>query len=175
MDKIFSAIETINRTLGQAAAWCALVMLLAQAFSVVARYIFSYGIISVQEAAIYGHALIFLAGSALVLQANEHVRVDIFYGKMSPGLRRWVDLIALLLFVVPVAVTIFWVSLPYVLRAWSTLEGSRQAGGIPAIFLLKTAILVFAVSVGLQAIATALRLLRRQAVPGWTSDPADGA
>jgi TRAP-type mannitol/chloroaromatic compound transport system permease small subunit len=174
MDKALTAIDQANRWLGRVAAWCALVMMLAQAFSVVARYVFSYGVISVQEAAVYGHALIFLAGSALVLQTNEHVRVDIFYGRLSVRFRRWLDLAALLLFVVPVAVTIFWVSLPYVTRAWSVFEGSRQAGGIPAIFLLKTAILVFAVSVGLQALATALRLLRRQPPAGWDGEPADG-
>ncbi len=170
MRKTIAVIETCNRLLGRAAGWCALVMMLAQAFSVIARYVFSYGIISVQEAAIYGHALIFLAGSAFVLQVNEHIRVDVFYARYRTGVRRWVDLIALVVFVLPVAVVIFWVSFPYVARAWSVLEGSRQAGGIPAVFLLKSAILVFAVSVALQAIATAARLIDRTSTPDWDAE-----
>ncbi|MEL7466881.1 MAG: TRAP transporter small permease subunit [Pseudomonadota bacterium] len=174
MDSIIDLIERCNRVLGRAAASCALVMMLAQAFSVIARYVFSYGVISVQEAAIYGHALIFLAGSAFVLQVNEHVRVDVFYARYRSEIRRRVDLIALLVFVLPVAATILWVSYPYVARAWSVLEGSRQAGGIPAVFLLKTAIIIFAVSVGLQAIATATRLFARKSTPAWDTDDVGG-
>ncbi|MEM7685717.1 MAG: C4-dicarboxylate ABC transporter permease, partial [Pseudomonadota bacterium] len=72
------------------------------------------------------------------------------------------------------AATILWVSYPYVARAWSVLEGSRQAGGIPAVFLLKTAIVIFAVSVGLQAIATAARLFARKSTPAWDADDLGG-
>lgn len=157
---MIGAIERLNRALGRVAAYCALAMMLAQIFSVVARYVFSFGIISVQELVIYGHALIFLLGAAFVLQENGHVRVDVFYGMLSARSRRIIDLIGLLLFVLPVAVLVLWYSWPYVMRSWSTFEGSRQAGGLPAIFLLKSAILLFALSLALQAIVTALRLIR---------------
>lgn len=156
---MLQAIEWVNRLLGRVAAYCALGMMLAQIFSVVARYVFSFGIISVQEMVIYGHSLIFLLGAAFVLQENGHVRVDVFYGVMSDNTRRIVDLIGLLFFVLPVALLVLWYSWPYVARSWATLEGSRQAGGLPAIFLLKSAILLFAVSIASQAIVTSLRLM----------------
>ncbi|MEM1344171.1 MAG: TRAP transporter small permease subunit [Pseudomonadota bacterium] len=172
MERVIGAVEALNRGLGRGVAWAALAMMLAQAFSVVARYVFSDGVIAVQEAVVYGHALLFLGGSAYVLQLNQHVRVDVFYAAYRPGLKRLVDLVALVVFVVPVVVVILWVSLPYIARAWESLEGSRQAGGIPGVFLLKTAIAVFAVSVALQALATALRLIRGQPAPGWNAPPA---
>lgn len=156
---MIAAVERMNLILARIAAYCAVVMLLAQVFSVIARYVFSYGLISVQESVIYGHATLFLLGAAFVLRMNEHVRVDIFYAMLRPRARRIVDLVGLLGFVVPVAVLILWVGTPYVLRSWATLEGSRQSGGIPAIFLLKTAIVVFGVSVAAQAIATAAKLI----------------
>ncbi len=161
------SIDRFNSILGKAAGWCALIMMLAQAFSVVARYVFSYGLVSIQESVVYGHALIFLFGSAFILQQNQHVRVDIFYAAFTRRTRRIVDLISLLLFVVPVVGVIIWTSVPYVIRSWSVLESSAQAGGIPAVFLLKSAILVFAVSVGLQAIAISLRLIFRLPDPHW--------
>ena len=157
---VLQAIERVNRGLGRVAAYCAIVMMLAQVFSVVARYVFSFGIISVQETVIYGHALIFLLGAALVLQENGHVRVDVFYEGLSERTRRFVDLAALLFFVLPVACVVLWYSWPYVARSWSTLEGSRQSGGLPAVFLLKSAILVFAVSLILQVIATTARITK---------------
>lgn len=164
MSAAIELIEKMNRGLGKIASWCALVMMLAQIFSVIARYVFNYGIISVQESVIYGHALMFLLGSAYLLQTNGHVRVDIFYnGVFSDRTRRIIDLIGLVFFVLPVVAAILWVGLPYVVRSWATLEGSRQSGGIPGIFLLKSAILVFAVSVGAQAVVIALKL--------WTGTP----
>ncbi|MEO0959309.1 MAG: TRAP transporter small permease subunit [Pseudomonadota bacterium] len=170
MRGVIAGIEALNRGLARGVAWAALAMMLAQAFSVIARYVFSDGLIAVQEAVVYGHALLFLVGAAFVLQLNEHVRVDVFYAAYGRRTRRIVDLLALLVFTLPVVAVVLWVSVPYVVRAWATLEGSRQAGGIPAIFLLKTAILVFAVSVGLQALATALRLIRCERVAHWDED-----
>ena len=153
--------------LARAAAYCALLMMMAQVFSVIARYVFSYGLISIQESVIYGHSVMFLLGAAFVLRMNEHVRVDIFYDMFSPRVRHAVDLIGLVFFVVPVSVLILWVATPYVLRSWETLEGSRQAGGIPAIFLLKTAILIFAVSVMGQALALAAKLIGGHDDEAW--------
>lgn len=174
MLKLIETIEAANRMLGRTAAWCAIAMMLCQVFSVVARYVFSYGIISVQEAVVYGHAFLFLMGSGLLLQTNEHVRVDIFYSRFSPTTRRWIDVVALSCFVLPVALVILWVGLPYAARSWATLEGSRQAGGIPAVFILKSAIVVFAVTVALQAIATLLRLVFRLPDAHWQDRPEAG-
>ncbi|KAJ56310.1 hypothetical protein ACMU_05020 [Actibacterium mucosum KCTC 23349] len=155
---VIRTIEQVNRVLGRIAAYCALVMMLAQVFSVVARYVFSYGIISVQETVVYGHALIFLLGSAFVLQENAHVRVDVFYGAVKARTRRMIDIVGLAFFALPVALLILWYAYPYVARSWSTLEGSRQAGGLPAVYLLKSAILIFAASIALQVIATLARI-----------------
>lgn len=167
-------VDRFNRALGTVAGWCALVMMLAQVFSVVARYAFGYGIISVQESVIYGHAIMFLFGAAYVLRENGHVRVDVFYGAMSDRARRIIDLVGLLFFVLPVVLAIFWLALPYVARAWSTLEGSRQSGGLPFVYLLKTAILVFAASVALQAVAIVIRIVTGRTEASWQGPIAHG-
>lgn len=165
---VLETIERVNRGLGRIAAYCAILMMLAQVFSVVARYVFSFGIIAVQETVIYGHALIFLLGAAFVLQENAHVRVDVFYAAMSERARRIINLIGLLFFVLPVAGVVLWYSWPYVARSWSSFEGSRQSGGLPAIFLLKSAILVFGASLILQVIATVGRISKGET---WGQDP----
>ncbi|MEO1160042.1 MAG: TRAP transporter small permease subunit, partial [Pseudomonadota bacterium] len=140
-----------------------------QMISVLLRYVFSYGLITFQEAVVYCHAILFMLGAAFVLQLNEHVRVDVIYASLGRAARRRIDIIALVFFVLPVAAVIGWFGFPYVTRSWATLEGSRQSGGIPAIFLLKTTIVVFAISVGLQAICTAARLISNDTVSRWQS------
>jgi TRAP-type mannitol/chloroaromatic compound transport system permease small subunit len=164
---MISAIEKTNQALARVAAYCALLMMMAQVFSVIARYVFSYGLISVQESVIYGHSIMFLLGAAFVLRMNEHVRVDIFYDMFPPRTRHIVDLIGLVFFVLPVAGLILWVATPYVMRSWASLEGSRQAGGLPMIFLLKTAMLVFGVSVLAQAIALIAKIILTQQDEPW--------
>lgn len=173
MRKLLSAVDASSRVLAAIAGSCALLMMFCQVFSVVARYVFSYGIISVQEAVIYGHSTLFLFGSAYLLQINAHVRVDIFYGMMSPALRKRVNMSAMLLFVLPVCSVIAWTSWTYVSRAWGTLEGSPQSGGIPAIFLLKTGILVFSISIILQALAISIRLFNGEADELWIDHAED--
>ncbi len=173
MKAIINRIETASKALGQAAAWCALAMMLFQMVSVLVRYVFSYGLITFQEAVIYCHATLFMLGAAYVLQLNEHVRVDVIYANLSAAMRRRIDIVGLVFFVLPVAAVIGWFGFPYVARSWATLEGSRQAGGIPAIFILKSTIVVFAVSVGLQAICTAVRLINNDVVDCWRSSGSD--
>lgn len=167
MKKFVGFVESCTRLLGKGAAWCALAMMLFQMIAVLMRYIFNYGLITFQEAVVYCHAILFLFGAAYVLQINQHVRVDIFYDIYSEKNRKRLDVIGLLFFVLPVAAVITWYAWPYVVRSWNTLEGSRQAGGIPAIFLLKTAIVVFSISLAMQVFATVIKLVTGMDAPSW--------
>ena len=55
-----------------------------------------------------------------------------------PRGRAWVDLLGTLLLLLPVCVFIAWMGWDYVLESWDVTEGSREAGGIPGVYLLKT-------------------------------------
>ena len=63
-----------------------------------------------------------------------------------------------------------WLSLPYVTRSWAILERSREASGLPLVFLLKTLIPLFALLLGLQGLAQAARAWLTLA-GGAPSDP----
>ncbi len=165
--KLLDSVDRLIAGLGNAVSWACLAMVLLQAAAVMLRYVFSIGLIAVQEAVVYCHALIFLLASASILQSNGHVRVDIIYGMIGDRARRIVDVVGLAAFVLPMTITILVTAWPYVMRAWDSLEGSRQAGGLPAIYLLKTAILVFAVTVAIQAVAIILRLCLKLPDQHW--------
>ncbi len=167
MTALIATIDAFNRVMGRLVAWCALAMLLFQAAAVVLRYVFSYGLIAFQEAVVYCHAALFLLGAAYILQLNDHIRVDVIYDRLGMRARRLIDVIALALFVLPVAAVIAWTGFPYVLRAWASLEGARQPGGLPAVFLLKSCILVFAVSLALQGLAILLRVVAGAPLESW--------
>lgn len=150
--------DAINERLGQAISWLALFMVLVQFAVVLMRYVFGIGWIWAQESIIYMHALVFMAAAGYTLVHDGHVRVDIFYGGMSDRGKAIVDLIGGLLLLLPMCILIAWASLSFVTRAWGIMEGSPEGdNGIPAVFLLKTVILVFCFLVGLQGLAMMAR------------------
>ena len=132
-------------------------MVLVTFLVVLLRYAFDLGWIAMQESVTYMHAALFMLGAAYTLQRNGHVRVDIFYQKLSRRGRAWVDLSGTLLLLVPVCVFVVLTGWDYVFESWELMEGSREAGGIPAVYLLKTLILAMPALVLIQGAAWILR------------------
>ena len=157
MEKIIATIDACNARIGKTASWLALLMVLVQFAIVVLRYVFGWNYIALQESVIYMHALLFMLGAAWALANDQHVRVDVFYRKASQRTQAWVNLVGSFLLLIPVCLAIWYYSWPYVADSWSILESSREGSGIPAVFVLKTAILLFCAQVALQGLALGLR------------------
>ena len=159
-DSILSFVKILEAVCiwtGRAVSWLSLFMVLVTFLVVLLRYAFDLGWIAMQESVTYMHATLFMLGAAYTLQRNGHVRVDIFYQKLSRRGRAWVDLIGTCLLLVPVCVFIAWAGWEYVFESWELLEGSREAGGIPAVYLLKSLILAMPALLLIQGIAWILR------------------
>jgi TRAP-type mannitol/chloroaromatic compound transport system permease small subunit len=112
-----------------------------------------------QESLVYLFGLQFTAMSGATLLADGHVRVDIFYRPAGPRLRAAVDLVGAVVLLLPLCAVVAWSAFPYVASSWAILEGSRESAGIPAVFVLKTGILVFAAVTGLQGVSLAIRAI----------------
>lgn len=150
-------IDRIVAVIGRAAAWCSLYVVVAEFAVVVMRYAFGVGSIKLQELVLYAHAALFLLAAAWTLQVGGHVRVDIFYADAGPRARAMIDLIGALVFLLPFAAAVAALSIPYVERSWVILERSSELSGLPFVYLLKTLIPLFAILIGLQGIAQAIR------------------
>jgi TRAP-type mannitol/chloroaromatic compound transport system permease small subunit len=150
-------IDRINGAIGRAVAWGALFVVLVQFLVVVLRYLFGIGSIWLTESIVYGNAAMVMLAAAWTLRDGGHVRVDVFYAAASPRRQAMIDLAGALLLLLPFMLVLAWLSLPYVARSWSIVEGSRETSGIPAVFLLKTLIPTFALLMALQGVAQAIR------------------
>jgi TRAP-type mannitol/chloroaromatic compound transport system permease small subunit len=153
-------IDRVTTAIGRTVAWLALVVVVLQFALVVARYLFGLGSIWLTELVIYGHATLLMLAAAWTLKAGGHVRVDIFYAEASPRTQAKVDLAGAALLLLPFALTLLWLSLPYVERSWAVLERSQESSGLPLVFALKTLIPLFAALMALQGIAQAIRAFR---------------
>lgn len=158
-DRIVSVIDTANRLLGRSVAWLTLGMVMVEFAVVLLRYVFGVGFIAVQEAVVYMHALTFMLAAGWTLSDDAHVRVDVFYREASATTKAWIDLAGVVALLWPVCAVIWVKALPYVLNSWAVHEGSTETSGLAGVYLLKTAILVMPVIVGLQGLALALRSL----------------
>ncbi len=130
---------------GKSIAWLTLAMVLLTFTIVILRYGFNLGWIWLQESLTYLHVAVFVIAAAWTLQDDGHVRVDIFYAGLSDQKRALVDLTGTLLFLVPFCLFILVIAWPYVAYSWKLMESSREAGGLPMLFLLKSLILVLPV------------------------------
>ncbi|MDQ0316583.1 TRAP transporter small permease subunit [Amorphus orientalis] len=156
MRAIAQAIDAINLWSGKVLAWLALAIVVVQFVVVVMRYVFGLGSIQMQELIIYMHGFLFMLAAAYTLRVDGHVRIDVFYREATPRRKAWINLLGCLFFLLPVCALIFWISWPYVANSWAIMEGSRESSGIQGVFLLKTAILAFAVQMGLQGVSMML-------------------
>lgn len=155
--RLISVIDSANRVIGHGVAWLTLGMVLAQFAVVLLRYVFGVGMIALQETVVWMHALVFMLAAGYTLGADGHVRVDIFYREARPRVKAAVDLAGVLLFLWPVAGIILWMGWPFVANSWAIGEASQETSGLPALYLLKTSILVMPVLIMLQGLALALR------------------
>lgn len=134
--------EQISLGCGRLVSWLCLAMVIALTLNVLSSWLFNYSSILISESITWMHAANFLLAVGYTLNRNEHVRVDIFYARMSVRQKALVDLIGTLLFLFPVAIFIIWASWPHVTLSWRISEASAEAGGMPALYMLKSLLLV---------------------------------
>ena len=150
-------IDRINERVGRGVAWLTLLMVLITFMVVILRYVYAIGWVWLQESYVWLHGMVFMVGAGYTLLHNGHVRVDIFYRPNSARYKAIIDFFGSLLLLLPLVAIVIYVSYDYVLDSWMRLEESREAGGLPALFLLKTVILLFCMLIGLQGLSLAAR------------------
>lgn len=154
-----SLLEALAETTGRVVAWLTLVMVVVTFLVVLLRYGFDFGRIWVQELSIWAHGLLFMLAAAYTLKHDEHVRVDVVYRAVSSRQRAWIDLLGTLLLLIPTCLLILWTSWGYAASSWAIGEASQRTGGLPGLYLLKTAIPLMAVLLLVQGLAMAGRAL----------------
>lgn len=158
-----NVFDRISNVTGKLTSWLTLLMVLVTVVIVVMRYIFDAGFVWMQESVTWMHAAVFMLGASYTLLHDDHVRVDIFYRKMTPRRRGWVDLAGVLLFLWPLCGYLAWAAIDFAAVSWSLHETSREPGGLPypLIPILKSIVVVMPVLVGLQGASLARQSIRR--------------
>lgn len=137
--KLALAYDWLTTQLGKVAAWTVLFAALISAGNAFVRYgldISSNGWLEIQW---YMFAVTVMLGAPVVLKLNEHVRVDIIYGKIGGNKPVYVDLFGLVFFLLPAMGVLAYLSWPLFLDKYISGELSNNAGGLirwPVVMLL---------------------------------------
>ena len=158
-------IEGFIDRIGVLTAWIALVMIGLVATNVILRYSLSFGSVWAQELEWHLLAALILLGMSHALQRGDNVRVDVFYARFSPALKRGIDVMSALLLLL-VSLGFIWLSLGYVEQSRSISEASPDPGGIPLRWLVKSLIPLGYGLLVLQQLAHLVRLLDTPATAG---------
>ena len=137
-------VDRLTHRLGQVVSWLALVMVLVAAANAVLRYLGRALDLKLSsnvfiESQWYLFSAVFLLGAAYTLQADEHVRVDVLYGRLRPKFQAWIDVVGGLVFLLPFCLLMVWVTVPSTMASWRDWEMSPDPGGLPR-FPIKTLI-----------------------------------
>lgn len=157
--QLVRVISGINRAVGEVLSWLALACVLVCFTVVVQRYVFNTSTLWVQDIYVWMSGAMFTGVAGFALLRDDHVRVDIFYRPASTRRKAMADLFGVVFFLMPFIYVVLQYAYPAVARSWGYYEGSANIGGMPGLFVLKSFVIVFAVLVGLQGLAMALRAI----------------
>lgn len=158
-------VDRAIRGVGHLVSYIWLVLLAVIVTNVTIRYVFGQGRIEFEELQWHLYAIGFLFGLSYCLESDNHVRVDVLYGRLSLRAQAWVELVGLLVFLLPFIALVLIYAVPFVTYAYGIREVSEAPGGLPMRWAIKAFLPLAFV---LLAIAVLSRLSRVTArLLGW--------
>ena len=153
-------LEKIIKKIGNTCSWLSFILVILISLDVFLRYVFNFSSASLYELEWHMFAVIFMIGSSLTLQKDEHVRVDVFYNKFSDKGKNIINLIGNIIFLLPFSLVIFYTSIPFVEDSFRVLESSPDPGGLPFRFFIKSIIPISFLLLALQGILNVYKNLK---------------
>ncbi|MGB7542563.1 MAG: TRAP transporter small permease subunit [Burkholderiales bacterium] len=123
-------IDALSERVGRLIYWLILVAVLVSAGNATIRYTLNASSNAWLEIQWYLFSAVFLFGAGYTLLHNQHVRIDVISGRLSKRAQTWIDILGTLFFLLPMAVSIMWMSWPVFIDAYQRHELSPNAGGL---------------------------------------------
>ena len=152
------AIDRGIRAIGDAVSWLWLVLFGIILVNVFMRYVLGQGRIVFEELQWHIYAIGFLVGLAYVLQADEHVRVDVVHDRLSLRAQAWIELYGILLLLMPFIALVMIYSVPFALDAFVSSEHSQTASGLPYRWVIKSFLFIGFALLGVAAFSRLTRV-----------------
>jgi TRAP-type mannitol/chloroaromatic compound transport system permease small subunit len=150
------AIDTITGFIGRNVSWLIFIAVLVSAGNALVRKIFSMSSNAWLEMQWYLFGTAFLLAAAYTLQQNEHIRIDIIYGRFSRRTQHWIDLLGHIFFLSPFVLLMIYLLVPYVRLSFRSGEISANAGGL-ILWPAKSMMLIGFLLLAMQAVSEIIK------------------
>ena len=156
-------VDRLSGWVGLLTSWLLLGSILAGALAAILRYLapllgIAPALNALADLQWMLFSAVFLLGAAWVLREDEHVRVDVLYGRLAPKQKATIDLVGTLLLLLPFCALLMWASWPAVMSSFAIREGALDPGGL-ARWPVKLLVPVSIVLLALQGVVEGLRAL----------------
>ena len=160
-------VDRLTEAIGQALKWLVLGASLVSAGNALFRYTFHNSSNAWLEIQWYMFGAMFLLAAGYALKHEEHVRVDVIFSRLTPQQQAWVDVVGTILFLMPAAILIGWMSIPSLVNSFRIGEMSSDAGGLLRWPMKATIPLGF----GLLALQGVAEIIKKLAVATGVREP----
>ncbi|EOA5467305.1 TRAP transporter small permease subunit [Vibrio cholerae] len=109
-------------------------------YDVVMRYAFNDVSIAFQELEWHLFATVFLLGIPYAIKAGGHVRVDLFYERLSMKAQAVIDILGTLFFLLPFCLLVVYFGIDFAKESYALGETSGDPGGLPYRWIIKAMI-----------------------------------
>lgn len=157
--RLAGLLDRFVYAVGEVFHWIWVVLVAVIIVNVILRYVFSRGMIELEELQWYLYAVGWLIGLSYTFISDDHVRVDVLHEKLSYRGKLWFEMGGLLLLFLPFVLFVVIYAVPFVELSWETNERSTSANGLPARWLVKGFLLFSFVLLVLAGIARLLRVV----------------
>ncbi len=140
MLKLERLINRFSELLGLLAAILMVLLVFNVFYDVVMRYLFNDVSIGMQEMEWHLFASIFMLGVPYALRTEGHVRVDVFYERLSRNKRAIIDIFGTLVLLLPFSLLVGWYGIDFAKEAYEINEASGDPGGLPYRWIIKAVI-----------------------------------
>jgi TRAP-type mannitol/chloroaromatic compound transport system permease small subunit len=171
-------VDAVVDAVGRVTSWLVLAVIVALFGQLPLREWVGAGHILANDYGQIAHAAVFMIGVAYAMRWDGHVRLDVFYQRMSRRARLLVDLGGTVFFVLPWIGMVLWFSWATTVRSVAVFEKFPESWS-PGYWLFKVLLIVFGVLVSLQALGHVARDLAEliddgaaTAGPGTAQTPA---
>ena len=153
MRKILKAIDTINDFTGKTAKWVVVLIMVTITTEVALRYIFSKPTSVLPELMMMFGAALYTLGWGYVHRLRRHVRVDVFYLSLPTRWQAGIDVVATLIWLLPMVAFLVYVSVGWSYRSFVVEERSSFSYWFPLLWPIRTAVAVGMILLALQSLA----------------------
>ena len=157
MRKVPRVIDAISRYTAELLKWFCYALVLVIVYDVIMRYVFDAPTMWAFEIAYMLGGAIFVLGFAYTHYHRAHVRVDVFYSRLSPRRKAIIDVFGTLFLFFPLLVLFVHGSFSFMWRAWSIGEISIVTNWFPPIAPFRTVVFIGFCLLAFQAIAQFIR------------------